>query len=100
MRPVTIKREPSRAERAKRAAATELANRAFVAFIDSLPEDRATRRWACERMTRLTGAQVALDHGEAALHSALNGAVVAAAPAFTADPRRADADALFRNGEE
>ena len=100
MKATTLKREPTPAERQKRAVATELADNAFAAFVAMLPADPATRRWACERMTRLTGAQVAVDHGEAALHSALNGAVVAGAPAYRVErPGRAAAEAVFAKGE-
>lgn len=82
----TTRREPTAAERRKRAVASELADKAFASFVATLPQDPQTRRYACERMTRLTGAQVAVDHGEAALHCALNGAVVAGAPAFRREP--------------
>lgn len=99
MRPLTIKREPTPAERQKRAVAAEIADRAFAAFVSTLPTDPQTRRYACERMTRLTGAQVAVDHGEGALHSALNGAVVAAAPAYRTEKPMAAAEALFAKGE-
>jgi ribosomal protein S21 len=58
--------QPTPAERQKRAVASEIADKAFAAFVAVLPTDPQTRRYACERMTRLTGAQVAVDHGEAA----------------------------------
>lgn len=96
MRPATVKREPSPAERRKRANAAALADQAFAAFVATLPSDPVTRRWACERLTRLTGAQVAADHGEAALHCALSGAVVAGAPAYRAQrPHVVAAEAMF-----
>jgi hypothetical protein len=93
-RVATVKHQPTQAERRKRAVAAELADRAFAAFVATLPPDPATRRWACERMTRLTGAQVAVDHGEGALHCALSGAVVAGAPAYRSQKTNA-AEALF-----
>jgi hypothetical protein len=90
------KRRPTPAEIQRRAVAQELADRAFTAFVATLPSDPVTRRLACERMTRLTGAQVAVDHGEGALHCALNGAVVAAAPAYRAEkPGKTAAEAHF-----
>jgi hypothetical protein len=89
--------QPTPAERQKRAVASEIADKAFAAFVAVLPKDPQTRRYACERMTRLTGAQVAVDHGEAALHCALSGAVVAGAPAFRTE--RAAAEAVFGKGE-
>jgi hypothetical protein len=100
VRVITVHRQPTAAERRKRAVAAELADRAFAAFVATLPPDPATRRWACERMTRLTGAQVAVDHGEAALHCALTGAVIAAAPAYRDEKPKAAADALFSRPEE
>jgi len=99
MRAQTIKRPPSPAERQRRAVATELADKAFAAFVATLPTDSQTRRLACERLTRLTGAQVAVDHGEAALHCALSGAVVAGAPAFEGERKTSAAEALFSKGE-
>lgn len=99
MRAATIKRPPSAATLRKRAIAAELADRAFTAFVATLPTDPQTRRLACERLTRLTGAQVAVDHGEAALHCALSGAVVAGAPAFDGERKASAAEALFRKGE-
>lgn len=98
MKPLTVKREPTPAERQKRAVASEIADKAFAAFVAVLPSDPQTRRYACERMTRLTGAQVAVDHGEGALHSALNGAVVAAAPAYRTE--KPTAAALFSRGDD
>lgn len=96
MRVATVRREPTLAERRKRATAQAIADRAFAAFVATLPADPVTRRWACERLTRLTGAQVAADHGEAALHCALSGAVVAGAPAYrAAKPGFVAAEALF-----
>lgn len=93
---IAVKREPTPAERRKRAAAQALADRAFAGFVATLPADPVTRRLACERLTRLTGAQVAADHGEAALHCALSGAVVAGAPAYRATrPVLVAAEALF-----
>lgn len=100
MRPVTVRREPTPAERRKRAVASDLADRAFAAFVATLPPDPVTRRWACERMTRLTGAQVAVDHGEGALHCALNGAVVAAAPAYRTENKFTAAEELFAKAVE
>ncbi|MFA5567989.1 MAG: hypothetical protein WC972_05000 [Trueperaceae bacterium] len=96
-----VKQEVSPAEKRRRAIAAEIADSAFAAFVASLPSDPRTRRLACERMTRLAGTQVAVDHGEGALHSALNGAVVAAAPAYrTEKPAVISAEALFVKGEE
>jgi hypothetical protein len=48
--------QPTPAERQKRAVASEIADKAFAAFVAVLPTDPQTRRYACERMTRLTGA--------------------------------------------
>jgi hypothetical protein len=95
------KRKPSRAELLKRSVAVEIADRAYRIFAAMLPSDPQTRRYACERLTRLTGAQVAADHGEAALHCALNGAVVAGAPAYRAErPALAAAEALFAKADD
>lgn len=100
MKPAITKHAQTPAERRKRAVASELADQAFRAFVALLPSDPQTRRYACERMTRLTGAQVAVDHGEGALHSALTGAVVAGAPAYrTEKPAAVAAEALFRKGD-
>jgi hypothetical protein len=98
MKPATLKREPTPAERQKRAVADRLGYDAFAAFLASLPGDPAVRRRASERLARLLGAFVADGHGEAALHCALSGAVVAGAPAFR-EARMTDAEALFRKGE-
>lgn len=100
MKHVTTKREPTAVERRKRIVGVEIADATFRAIAAKLPLDPQTRRYACERLARLIGAQVATDHGEAALHSALNGAVVAGAPAYrTEKPARAAAEALFRDAE-
>lgn len=100
MKPSTIKREPTPAERQKRAVAAEIADKAFAAFLRTLPGDPAVRRRASERLTRLLGAFVADGHGEAALHCALAGAVVAGAPAYRSEkPAVAAAEALFSKGE-
>jgi hypothetical protein len=100
MKPRTEKRAPTPAERQKRAVADQLGADAFAAFLASLPGDPAVRRRASERLTRLLGAFVADGHGEAALHCALAGAVVAGAPAYRAEkPGRKAAEAAFRKGE-
>ena len=100
MKPLTLKRDPTPAERQKRAVADQLGYDAFAAFLASLPGDPAVRRRASERLARLLGAFVADGHGEAALHCALSGAVVAGAPAYRAEKRFAAAEAVFiKTGE-
>jgi hypothetical protein len=100
MKPLTLKREPTPAERQKRAVADQLGYDAFAAFLGSLPGDPAVRRRASERLARLLGAFVADGHGEAALHCTLAGAVVAGAPAYrSGKPGQAAAEAVFAKGE-
>lgn len=100
MKPLTVKREPTPAERRKRAVADQIGDHAFAAFLARLPGDPAVRRRASERLARLLGAFVADGHGEAALHCALSGAVVAGAPAFRDRPEMAAAEALFAKAQE
>ncbi|MCR5875147.1 hypothetical protein LRS10_13695 [Phenylobacterium sp. J426] len=99
MKALATRRAPTPAERQKRAIADRLGDQAFAAFLDRLPPDPVVRRRASERLTRLLGAFVADGHGEAALHCALAGAVVAGAPAFQSEPKTSAAEALFRKGE-
>lgn len=101
MRPVTARREPTAAERAKRAVGDRIGADAFAAFLARLPGDPAVRRRASERLARLLGKFVADGHGEAALHCALSGAVVAGAPAYRAEkPGVAEAEAVFAKSGE
>lgn len=98
-RVTTIKREPTPADRAKRAVADQIGVDAFRTFLRSLPHDPSARRRASERFAKLFGAFVADGYGEAALHSALNGAVVAGAPAYRSEkPAVVAAEALFSKG--
>lgn len=97
MKPTTLKRAPTPAERHKRAVGDQLGYDGFAAFLRTLPSDPAVRRRASERLARLLGAFVADGHGEAALHCALAGAVVAGAPAFQGESRKSAAEALFKS---
>ncbi len=98
MKPLTIKREPTPAERRRTQVARERVAHHLGGMLDGL--DAETRIEACRAGIRALAQAAKANGGEARASGVLCGALVDVAPAYrTEKPGRTEAEAVFGKGE-